>query len=290
MHKAIPWIGIAAAVTVAALIAVAGGSGGGDLGGLPGMPALVALAFAVQWVAFVPAWLGRTERFFDLTGSATFLLVVATALLGSGVRDVRSVLIALLIAVWALRLGPFLYRRVRQAGEDRRFRQIKVHLPTFLMTWTLQGLWVSLTSAPAVAAILASEPLAPDWTLVAGTALWLVGFTIEVVADAQKTRFRAQPENRDGYITSGLWAWSRHPNYFGEIMLWTGIAVMALPTLEGWQYATLVSPVFVWLLLTRISGVRMLEARANRKWRDDAGYQDYVRRTSTLLPLPPRRS
>ena len=290
MPKSLPWLGIAGALVAGALMAAAGGSRGVDVAGVPAFAVVVAAAFAVQWIAFVPAWFLQTERFFDLTGSVTFLVVTVGTLLIRGDFEPRSLVIAAAIAVWALRLGPFLFLRVRRDGEDRRFRQIKPNFPVFLMTWTLQGLWVSLTAAPALAALLASERTPPDWTLAAGLALWALGFLIEVVADAQKTRFRAVPENRDRYITSGLWAWSRHPNYFGEIVLWIGIAVIALPALEGWQLATLVSPVFVWLLLTRISGVRMLEARANRKWRDDPGYGDYVRRTNALLPWPPRRT
>lgn len=290
MPKALPYMGTAGALAAGALMAAAGASRGVEVGGLPAFAVVVAAAFAVQWIAFIPAWLLQTERFFDLTGSITFLVLTAGALLIRGGFDPRSLVIAAAIAVWALRLGPFLFLRVRRDGEDRRFRQIKPNFPVFLMTWTLQGLWVSLTAAPALAALLASGSTPPDWTLASGLVLWILGFAVEVTADAQKTRFRAIPENRDRYITSGLWAWSRHPNYFGEIVLWTGIAVIAAPALEGWQLATLVSPVFVWLLLTRISGVRMLEARANRKWRDDAGYRDYVRRTNTLLPFPPRRT
>ena len=290
MPKHLPWLGIAGALVAGALMAAAGGSRGVEVGGLPAFAVLIAAAFAVQWIAFLPAWLLQTERFFDLTGSVTFLVVTGCALAIRGGFDPRSLVIAAAIAVWALRLGPFLFLRVRKDGEDRRFRRIKPDFPVFLMTWTLQGLWVSLTAAPAVAALLASEATPPDWTLAAGLALWAAAFVIEVTADAQKTRFRAAPENRDRFIASGLWAWSRHPNYFGEIVLWIGIAAMAAPALEGWQLATLVSPVFVWLLLTRISGVRMLEARANRKWRDDPGYREYVRRTNTLLPFPPRKA
>ena len=117
----------------------------------------------------------------------------------------------------------------------------------------------------------------------------VAGFAIEVVADEQKRRFRRQPDNAGRFIDSGLWAWSQHPNYFGEIVLWCGIAVAAFPVLQGWQYATLVSPVFIWLLLTRISGVRMLDAAAARRWQDDPGYAAYRARTPVLIPRPPRR-
>ena len=122
----------------------------------------------------------------------------------------------------------------------------------------------------------------------AGLALWVGGFLFEVVADRQKSAFRAKPENAQRFIRDGLWAWSRHPNYFGEIVLWCGIALMALPVLQGWQYATLISPLFVVLLLTKISGVRMLEARGRKQWGDDPDYQAYVRSTPMLLPRPPR--
>jgi steroid 5-alpha reductase family enzyme len=288
--KTLPWLAIAGALVAGTLMAAAGSSHGVEIAGVPAFAVLIAAAFAVQWIAFIPAWFLQTERFFDVTGSVTFLIVTLGAFEIREAPGTRSLLIAALIALWALRLGLFLFLRVSRDGEDRRFRQIKPNFSVFLMTWTLQGLWVSFTAAPALAALLASHDKAPDWTLALGAALWLGGFLIETVADGQKTRFRAVPENRDRYITSGLWAWSRHPNYFGEILLWIGIAVIAAPLLQGWQLATLVSPVFVWLLLTRISGVRMLEARANRRWRDDPGYQDYVRRTNALLLRPPRRT
>ncbi len=119
--------------------------------------------------------------------------------------------------------------------------------------------------------------------------VWLVGFGIEVAADDQKRAFRADPANRGRFITTGLWAWSRHPNYFGEITLWVGVALVALPALSGWQHLTLVSPLFVGLLLTRVSGVPLLEARGQATWGDDPEYRDYVARTPVLVLRPPRR-
>ncbi|MDZ7683952.1 MAG: DUF1295 domain-containing protein [Gammaproteobacteria bacterium] len=184
--------------------------------------------------------------------------------------------------------GLLLFARIRADGFDGRFSQIKEDFASFLMTWTLQGLWVTVTSAAAIAAITgtATASLGP-WALM-GSVLWVAGFATEAIADEQKKTFKADPENHGRFITTGLWAWSRHPNYFGEIVLWLGIAIIAFPELSGWQYATLVSPVFVFVLLNYISGVRMLEARADRRWGDDPDYQAYKKNTPALVLLPPR--
>jgi steroid 5-alpha reductase family enzyme len=120
-----------------------------------------------------------------------------------------------------------------------------------------------------------------------GLLIWIAGFAIEVISDRQKSAFRHRHPGR--FVDTGLWAWSRHPNYFGEIVLWTGIAVIASSTLRGWQWVTLVSPVFVLFLLTRVSGIPMLEKRADERWGDDAAYQRYKENTPVLVPRPPTR-
>jgi steroid 5-alpha reductase family enzyme len=120
--------------------------------------------------------------------------------------------------------------------------------------------------------------------------LWLAGFSIEVIADKQKTVFRANTENAGKFIRTGLWSISRHPNYFGEMMLWLGIAVIALPTLVGWQFATLISPIFVILLISKVSGVNLLEANANERWGSDSEYQKYVASTPVIVPFLGRRT
>lgn len=245
----------------------------------------VALAFIIQWLAFIPAWFFQTERFYDLTGSLTYLSTVAVALFLGGSGDFRAQLLAVLVAIWALRLGSFLFARISKDGKDGRFDSIKPHFARFLMVWTLQGLWVAVTAGAALAAISANTVVAPDAFLWVGLLLWLLGFVIEVIADRQKQRFRNEPENHGVFIQSGLWSVSRHPNYFGEILLWLGIAVMAYPALSGWQYITLVSPLFVFFLLTRISGIPLLEKRADKRWGDDAAYQAYKARTPVLVPF-----
>ncbi len=249
------------------------------------MASCAILSFGVQWLAFVPAYLRRTERFYDLVGSLTYLTVTAFAIGGTQSRDARSWVLGLLVGVWAVRLGSFLFRRIRSEGSDGRFDEIKQSASRFFVAWTLQGLWVFLTLCAALAAITTTAPADLGVLDGVGFSIWLFGFCLEVIADRQKSEFRRQNPGR--YIDTGLWAWSRHPNYFGEIVLWTGIAVMASSTLNGWQWITLVSPLFVTLLLTRISGIPLLEKRADERWGDDAGYQAYKARTPVLIPRPP---
>ena len=246
-------------------------------------------AFGVQWLLFIHAWLAHTEKFFDLAGSLTYITVFVAAVILSSAYDPRSLIIAAVIIVWALRLGPFLYFRIKNAGGDRRFHSIRNSFPTFFMTWTLQGAWVYLTSCAALAAVTSSNTAALDGMLFVGLGIWAFGFVVEVAADRQKTAFRADPENARRFISSGLWAWSRHPNYFGEIVLWAGVAVMAYPALAGWQILTLFAPLWVLLQMTAISGTRMLEARANKAWGDDPDYQAYKKRTPLLMLWPPRK-
>ena len=246
-------------------------------------------AFAVQWLIFIHAWFAQTEHFFDLTGSLTYIVLVLAACYLSEAFDIRSLVIVGLVLIWALRLGPFLFFRIQKAGEDRRFRSIKVSFPTFFMTWTLQGAWVFVTVSAGLGAITSSNKVIPELAFYLGLAMWIAGFVIEVIADRQKTAFRADPANAEAFITSGLWAWSRHPNYFGEILLWAGIAVIAVPTLQGNQIFLLLSLIWVVVLLTAISGVRMLEGRGKKRWGDDPEYIDYMKRTPMLMLWPPRK-
>jgi len=281
-------IAIFAALLIAAAVAWAGSQHGVQIGGLPLFALAGIVAFAIQWVVFAPSYRAQTERWYDLTGSFTYLTVAIGTLLLAGRFDLRSLIIVALVAVWAARLGSFLYRRVQKAGSDSRFDDIKPSFLRFLMAWTLQGLWVFLTLAAALAAMTASTTPAFGWLGWLGVLVWVVGFGIEAVADAQKQAFRNDPANKDRFIQSGLWGWSRHPNYLGEITLWTGIALIAMPALSGWQHVALISPVFVYLLLTRISGIPMLESRAEERWGDDPAYRDYKARTPVLFPRPLR--
>jgi len=277
-------------VLIAAGVAVAGSQGGATAFGIPIFALAVGLAFLIQWLAFIPAYLLQNEGFFDLTGSVTYISVTTIAVLLSPAIDGRSMILFAVVVIWAARLGGYLFRRIRMAGRDARFDAIKPSFVRFLNAWTLQGLWVALTLAAALAAITSTLRKDLDVYALIGLLIWVAGFSVEAAADLQKSRFRADPRNKRAFIRTGLWSWSRHPNYFGEIVLWIGVALVALPVLRGWQYATLISPLFVILLLTRVSGVPLLEKRADARWGGQVEYEAYKEGTSVLVPLPPRKT
>jgi steroid 5-alpha reductase family enzyme len=254
--------------------------------GIENVMKVVVLAFLIQWIAFIPAYVFQTEKFYDLTGSLTYLSVVwySLNLASDGFTNVNAANITVVVAIslWAVRLGSFLFMRIHKDGEDKRFRTIKPSATQFFMTWTLQGLWVSLCSMCALTAISSDSGVVINTLFYIGIGLFVIGFSTEVIADNQKSKFRSLPENRDKFITTGLWAKSRHPNYFGEIVLWTGIAVMSFSSLDQWQYLTLISPIFTYILLVYVSGVRMLEARSDKQWGEDEAYQSYKSSTPVL--------
>jgi len=266
------------------LMALAGSQGGITIWGIPRFGLSVGLAFLIQWLAFIPAYLLQTEKFFDLTGSITYISLVTFAIDFSRNFGVRSILLFVLVVIWAIRLGTFLFRRIKKAGKDDRFDELKPSFFRFLNVWTIQGLWVTFTLAAALAAMTSTNQKEIDFFAMIGLLIWILGFMIEAVADAQKSHFNANPANKGKFIQTGLWSRSRHPNYFGEIMLWIGIAIMAFPVLQGWQWVTLISPVFVFLLLTRVSGIPLLEKKADKKWGGQEDYEAYKKRTPVLIP------
>ena len=254
------------------------------LAGWPTMSVLALGAFGIQWLAFIPARVLQSERFYDLTGSITYIAVTLVAISVATTPSGAQWLIAIMIFLWAGRLGSFLFRRIHAAGGDQRFDHIKVSSSRFFVAWTLQGAWVVMTSCAALTAILSAEQPPVGASYVIGAVMWTTGFAIEVIADRQKSRFREDPGNEDQFISAGLWARSRHPNYFGEILLWAGIAVMAIPYLSGTQWVVLLSPLFVYALLTRLSGIPTLARRGQELWGDDPSYQAYLANTPRLLP------
>ena len=257
------------------------------LTGLEVIQQAVLIAFLIQWVLFIPAFYFQTEKFYDITGSVTYISIVTYISVQSYYAinvNIGSILLASCIILWAIRLGSFLFTRIHKAGEDKRFKFIKPSPTRFFMTWTLQGMWVSICSMCALTAIASKNGVIQNEVFYIGMLVFIIGFVLEIIADWQKSRFRKNPTNKDQFITHGLWSYSRHPNYFGEIILWLGISIMSFSSLSSWQYFTLISPLFTYMLLVYVSGVRILEISGMEKWGHMESYQEYVRTTASLFP------
>ena len=250
---------------------------------LPLVKNLILLIFSIQWISFIPAYIFQTEKFFDLTGSITYLITVLAALYITDSGKISDYVIASCVAIWAIRLGSFLFMRIHKAGEDRRFREIKTNFTRFFMTWTLQGMWVSMCLLCVLTALSSYSGIIMNNVFYIGLLIFVIGFIIEVIADHQKTVFRKDINNKDKFISTGLWSYSRHPNYFGEILLWFGVAIMSFSSLQDLQYLTLISPIFVYVLLVYISGIRILENQGDKKWGHLDSYKEYLKNTPRLF-------
>mgnify|MGYP001429643626 FL=1 len=248
----------------------------------------ISISFLIHWIIFIPSFLNKTEKFYDFTGMVAYLSVIGFALYQKnkilGSIDFDSALLGILISVWTLRLGVFLFYRVFKVGEDDRFKEVKQVPSKFLVWFTVSGLWVSLTSIAALKVLTSQVEHNNYYFVYLGLALWIFGFLFEVIADYQKTKFKNNPENKDQFISSGLWSLSRHPNYFGEIILWIGVFIITIPSLSGIDYLTILSPLFVYTLLNKISGINLLEIKAQKRWGELESYKEYRSKTPQLIP------
>ena len=248
----------------------------------------ISLSFIIHWIIFIPSFLNKTEKFYDFTGMIAYLSIIVFVLYQKyqilDYIDFDSILLAFLISVWTLRLGLFLFYRVFKVGEDKRFREVKKSPLKFLVWFSVSGLWVSLTSISALHILTSRITHNSYYFVYLGALVWLFGFLFEVIADYQKTKFKNDENNKGKFINTGLWSISRHPNYFGEIILWFGIAIITIPSLSGWGYITLISPIFVYFLLTSISGINLLEATADKRWGSLDSYKEYKEKTPELIP------
>ena len=240
--------------------------------------------FAIQIIVFIPSFIFRTEHYYDLTGGITYIstMVIALVLKNNYQSiDLISLLLGSMVIISATRLSLFLFLRVKKSGEDVRFKKIKHSFSWFLMTFMLQGLWVFMCVFPALIVLSSFNSGLNNYAIV-GSAIWLFGFIFEIVADYQKSYFNKF--NKGKFISSGLWSMSRHPNYFGEFMLWLGITIASIGYIDNYKYIVFLTPIFVYLLLTRVSGVNLLEEIGDKRWSNNKDYKDYKKNTPIFFP------
>jgi steroid 5-alpha reductase family enzyme len=245
--------------------------------------------FGIQFVGWAISSAKKTEKYYDLCGSGAFAAVAASTFACTN-GEPRAALATTALLAWALRLGTFLVTRVHKDGGDKRFDGIKEDPATFGIYWFIQGIWVLVTAMPVIlinANAATQGPLrALDWV---GFAVFAAGLTMETVADQQKRAFKADAKNKGKYIDSGLWSISRHPNYFGEITLWTGMSMVGLSGVAkygaGEVIGCVLSPLLVAFLITQLSGIPLLEKSADERWGNEEAYQKYKRETPKLIPF-----
>ncbi|CAH0479087.1 unnamed protein product [Peronospora belbahrii] len=247
------------------------------------------VCMGIQWISALYAIPKQDEHYFDLTGSITYAAVSLLAYRVNSPVSWRASLLTVFVWLWCIRLGSFLFLRIRECREDKRFKEIRENPLQFLGVWNIQGLWVLLTLLPVLLTLSHGTSNSQVSLLDAfGVFLWIVGYVLEVTADYQKMQFRRNKSNMGQFIQGGLWYYSRHPNYCGEIMIWIGVfcvSVHTLPTTSLQCWAA-VSPMFVAFLLLFVSGVPLLESQAEDRWGKTTAWQEYKAQTSVLLPMP----
>ena len=248
---------------------------------------VISLIFGLQLIGFIPSFYLKSEKYYDLFGGLTFvssiLLMLFLKFRIASDLNIREIILASYALLWTIRLSFFLFQRVKRVGKDVRFDNLKFSLSKFLLAWMTQGLWVFICLLPIL--VVFSSPANNDvMYLTLGSLLYFFGLLIEIIADYQKTIHNKLNDKKRRFISSGLWSKSRHPNYFGEFLIWTGITIICFPVFSGFKYLSLITPIFIYFLLNHISGVNLLEERAKEKWGNDPEYVKYLKTIPKFFP------
>ena len=244
---------------------------------------LLLLSVLIQIIFFIPSYIFKTEMLYDLIGSSTYIVVISFAYYSITNKTITDSILFIFVLIWGIRLGTYLFKRIQRDKEDVRFEKAKKNFFWFLQYWMGQALWVSITSCAAVISILKSENDSLNIYVIIGVLIWITGFSLEAIADLQKSKFKKGENTNKAFISKGLWSKSRHPNYFGEITLWIGIYIISLSSFSGIEYLTIISPIFVYVLLTKMSGINMLEKIADERYGHLKDYVQYKKNTPVLF-------
>ncbi len=247
----------------------------------------VLVLMVLTWLISLPL---HNASIVDIVWGAGFVLIAwVSSITGDG-NSTRSTLVAAMVTVWGARLAIYLWSRNHGKGEDYRYRALRKRAGGQFATRSLftvflfQGVLMWIVSLPVQ---LAMVPETPDVGVIAviGAAIWGIGFFFESVGDAQLARFKTNPDNEGQLFNSGLWKYTRHPNYFGDFCVWWGIFLVAAETTDA-RFG-IIGPIVMSVFLIRVSGVRLLERSLTKR---KPGYEDYVKRTSAFVPRPQRKS
>jgi len=252
---------------------------------------MLLLSLAINAAFFVIAALLHTDVFTDITYSLSFVVLTLALLVASPGLSPVQITTGAAVLVWGVRLGAYLFNRILHIKVDHRFDDKRDNFIRFGSFWLLQAITVWVVMLP-VYGIVSKQPapMVPAPFAALGLAVFVVGLVIESIADVQKYRFKLSTEGASTFMASGIWKYSRHPNYFGEILVWWGIALPGILVFRGAAWLYMLGPIFITCLLLFVSGIPLLEKSADKKWGGDPAYVAYKQRTSILIPLPGRKA
>lgn len=234
----------------------------------------------VNILAYLWAYKKQSDHLTDISYSLCFIVVTLYFLFSYGELIPGRVVLAMMVILWGIRLGGFLFYRIHIMGKDKRFDAFRGNAAGFLKFWLLQSMSISIIILPVLFGLQVDNL---QMNLFA-SGLWIAGWVIQAKADWQKFSFRKLNPD-EGFIDYGLYTCIRHPNYLGEIMMWVSVFWYVVPVLSGWQWIAVFSPFWIVFLLIRVSGIPLIEKANYKKYKDNLKFQEYVRKTYRLIPF-----
>ncbi|KAJ8903617.1 hypothetical protein NDN08_004719 [Rhodosorus marinus] len=250
-----------------------------------GITALV--LFGWNFIFFLIAYAFKFDKVTDFAGGTGFSIAALLTFLLNQTYFPRQIVMTVLVMVWSARLAGFLLWRILKWGEDNRFDDIRSNLAKLISFWTFQFLWNFIVSLTVISVNSVDTNPAIGAADIIGWIMWSIGFFFEAVGDVQKTLFKVKPEGKGTWCNAGLWTYTRHPNYFGEFMMWWGLFVAGAAVYGNtWRWVSILSPVFLMTILLFLSGINLGEESANKKYGSKPEYWKYKKETSNVIPFP----
>lgn len=245
--------------------------------------------FFIQLIFASFAMTAKSDKLTDLSYGLTFIITALSTTYINSSSHLPQYIILVAIILWGVRLSTYLLIRTLKNKKDKRFDKIRENKVRFARFWLFQTISIFIIMLPVVAALSSKTEVKNYYLFLLGIIIFLIGLIIESVADMQKYRFKSNPKNKDRWIESGLWKYSRHPNYFGEMLVWWGLYFASIPLIGKLSPVFAIGPMYISYLLIRVSGIPLLEENNKKKYKDNPKYLEYIKRTSILIPLPPKR-
>lgn len=242
---------------------------------------VISIVFVLNILGFIFGYLLKTDKFTDITYSLSFICASFFGLIFFAEISIFTILPVVMITLWGIRLGFFLLRRILAMGRDKRFDTMRDSVIKFGSFWLLQSVSIIIIILPVIFQLSIKDGTLGIFQWL-GIFIWIVGWLLESIADGQKYQFKKT--NPDQFFYGGIFRWIRYPNYLGELLVWTGIWIFGLDYYFGiWGWITIISPIWIFILLRYISGIPLVEAQRNAKYSNDLQYQEYKKSTPLLI-------